>query len=65
MFDAPYGDVIVFGDGTNDESMFIPEWTSVAMGNAVDSLKAKADLVAPHIDEDGVYLACRELGLIP
>ncbi len=64
MFEAPYSDVVVFGDGTNDESMFLPEWTNVAMGNAVDSLKAKADLVAPHIDEDGVYVACKQLGLV-
>ena len=25
-------DVVVFGDEKNDLSMFIPEWTSIAMG---------------------------------
>ena len=61
---APYGDVVVFGDGTNDRDMFCPEWTSVAMGNAIDDLKDKADLVTTSVDEDGVYNACMELGLI-
>lgn len=61
---APYSDVVTFGDGTNDVSMFQPEWTNVAMGNAVDELKERADLVTASVDEDGVYLACRELGLI-
>lgn len=64
MMDAPYSNVVVFGDGSNDESMFLPEWTCVAMGNAVDVLKEKADLVTADVDEDGVYLACRRLGLI-
>lgn len=61
---APYGDVVVFGDGSNDVSMFRPEWTSVAMGNAIDELKERADYVAPHIDADGILRACEHLGLI-
>jgi HAD superfamily hydrolase (TIGR01484 family) len=64
MMNAPCSSVVVFGDGTNDESMFLPEWTCVAMGNAVDALKEKADLVTAGVDEDGVYLACKRLGLI-
>lgn len=35
-------DVVVFGDEKNDLSMFIPEWTSIAMGNGIDELKKKA-----------------------
>ena len=45
MLDAPYEDVVVFGDGLNDVSMFIPEWTSIAMGNAREVLKQRADYV--------------------
>lgn len=61
---APYGDAVVFGDGDNDLSMFRAEWTSIAMGNAIDSLKARADYVAPHIDDDGILRACERLGFI-
>ena len=53
----------MFGDGLNDMSMFIDDWTSVAMGNAVPELKAKADLVTTAVDEDGIYNACLVLDL--
>lgn len=56
-------DVVVFGDGKNDLSMFIPEWTSVAMGNAIDELKAKATYVTDTNDNDGIYKACEHLAL--
>ena len=58
-----YEDVIVFGDGKNDLSMFIPTWTSVAMGNAVPELKQRASIVTTDIDDDGIYKACVQLGL--
>lgn len=56
-------DVIVFGDGKNDLSMFIPEWTSVAMGNAIDELKAKATYITDTNENDGIYKACEYLQL--
>lgn len=62
-FHAPYSDVIVFGDGMNDISMFCPEWTCVAMGNAIPELKEKADLVTTDIEDDGIWNACVSLGL--
>ncbi|MCR4949924.1 MAG: Cof-type HAD-IIB family hydrolase [Solobacterium sp.] len=40
-FHADTKDVIVFGDALNDMTMFIDEWTCVAMGNACDELKEK------------------------
>lgn len=58
-----YKDVVVFGDGKNDLSMFIPEWTSVAMGNAVPELKERATFVTDAVDHDGIYNACERLGL--
>ena len=64
LLDAPIEDVIVFGDGTNDVDMFRPEWTSVAMGNAVPELKERADLVTSSVDENGIWNACVKLGLI-
>ncbi len=59
-----YKDVIVFGDASNDLSMFIDEWTCVAMGNAIDELKEKADYVTTDADNDGIYNALVHFGLI-
>ena len=59
---APYSDVVVFGDGTNDLSMFTPEWTSIAMGNAVPELKARATYVTSPVDEDGLARAAAHFG---
>lgn len=56
-------DVIVFGDGLNDIKMFKQAAYSVAMGNAEEELKEIADYVTNDIDEDGIYNACRYLGL--
>lgn len=58
-----YQDVIVFGDEKNDLSMFLDEWTCVAMGNAIEELKEKATLVTSNNDQDGIYQACERLGL--
>ena len=63
-FGADYSDAIVFGDSENDLSMFVEDWTKVAMGNAIPALKAKADLVTTDVDDDGIYNACISLGLI-
>lgn len=63
-FGAPHEDAIVFGDGTNDMAMFGCEWESVALGNAWEPLKRKATYVTSHIDEDGIWNACKHLGLI-
>lgn len=57
-------DVVVFGDGTNDISMFLPKWTSIAMGNAVQELKDRADYVTTDIDDDGIWNACKHFGWI-
>ncbi len=48
-------DVTVFGDSVNDIGMFKLAGTSVAVSNALDEVKAVADIVLPHSnDEDGV-----------
>ena len=61
---ADYKDVVVFGDEKNDLSMFRDEWTSIAMGNAIDALKEKADYITDDCDKDGIYNACRHFGWI-
>jgi Cof subfamily protein (haloacid dehalogenase superfamily) len=48
-------DVTVFGDSVNDIGMFKLAGTAVAVSNALDEVKAVADVVLPHSnDEDGV-----------
>ena len=44
--------------------MFIPEWTSIAMGNGIDELKKKATYVTTDADKDGIYNACLHYGWI-
>ena len=51
-------DVVVFGDDTNDEDMFAPEFYKIAVGNAHPDLKALADEVAPANIDDGIYKVC-------
>ena len=63
-FHARYEDAVVFGDALNDLSMFTPDgWTKVAMGNAAEEVKQKADFVTTAVDQDGIYNACLALGL--
>lgn len=52
-----------FGDGINDLSMIEAAGHGIAMGNAMDELKAAADYVTASIDQDGVALAMRHFGL--
>jgi len=58
------GDIVVFGDELNDLSMFMPEWTCIAMGNGRKELQAKADYVTGRSDEDGIGQALRKFGWI-
>lgn len=63
-FGGSYEDVVVFGDEKNDLSMFKDEWTSIAMGNAIDELKQKATYVTDACNQDGIYNACLHFGWI-
>ena len=57
-------EAVAFGDGGNDVAMFGCVGTSVAMGNAVDTVKAAATHVTDDIDEDGLMHACQALDLL-
>ena len=57
-------ETMAFGDGGNDMSIIQKAGIGVAMGNAVEALKRRADFVTKGIDEDGVAYAMEELGLI-
>lgn len=63
-FDVDIADTYAFGDSQNDIEIIEAAGTGIAMGNAVDELKAVADLVAEPIWDDGIYKACKELKLI-
>lgn len=47
-------EIIGVGDNYNDFPLLMACGLKVAMGNAVEDLKAIADFVAPSVDEDGV-----------
>lgn len=57
-------DTIAFGDGENDLSMFDAVGTSIAMGNAWDAVKDRADYLTDDVDHDGIYNACKHFGLL-
>lgn len=61
---GPLEDVVVFGDDYNDLVMFQSQWTSIAMGNACDELKQKANFVTRKNVEDGIQYACQHFGWI-
>lgn len=55
---------IAVGDGPNDLQMMEYAGIGVAMGNAREDVKTRADMVTDHINEDGLYHAFVRLGLI-
>ncbi len=57
-------ETIAFGDGPNDLEMMEYAGYSVAMGNALDEVKERADFVTKHVDQDGIYYAMERLGLL-
>jgi len=57
--------VIAFGDGENDVEMIQTANIGVAMGNTrSEALKKGATLIAPRIDEDGLFQAAKQLNLL-
>ena len=57
-------DAIGIGDNGNDAEMFEVCGTAIAMGNAVEGVKALADQVTTAIDDDGIHNAFVRDGLI-
>ena len=57
-------EIVVFGDGTNDISMFKKAPMSIAMANGVDELKAIATFVTKSNKENGIEYACKHFGWI-
>ena len=63
-FDTPIEDTIGFGDSMNDLEMIETVGYSVCMDNGSPALKKISDMVCPAVEEDGLYRAFSELGLI-
>lgn len=57
-------DTIAIGDGPNDLEMMDYAGIGIAMGNAFDEVKERADMITNSIYEDGIYKAFEKLGLI-
>ena len=55
---------MAFGDGLNDVTMMRAVGISVAMGNALDAVKAEAAYITDSVDDDGVVKALVRFGLI-
>lgn len=56
-------EVMVVGDGENDLPLFELAGWKVAMGNAAEELKAQADWIAPHVDQNGLAVAIKKFVL--
>ena len=54
----------MFGDGPNDVDMLRDVGFGVAMGNGCAKAKAAANYVTTDVDNDGIYRALKELGVI-
>ena len=63
-FGAALEDTYGFGDSMNDLEMIETVGHSVCMANGSPALQAKSDLVCPAVDEDGLYHAFEQLGLM-
>jgi hypothetical protein len=61
---VPAADTVGFGDSMNDLDMIRAVGIGVCMGNGSGTLKAESDMVCPPVDEDGLAIAFRELGLV-
>lgn len=55
---------MAFGDGGNDMDMLKHAAVGVAMGNAVDKIKAAADYVTDTVDDDGILKALVHFGIL-
>lgn len=57
-------ETMAFGDGENDIPMLQYAGIGVALGNAKDIVKQKADYITTDIDDNGIANALRHFGLI-
>lgn len=63
-FGIEKADAYAFGDGCNDEAMFREAGHGIAMGNAVDALKARASYITDSLENDGILHALYHEGVL-
>lgn len=63
-FNIPLKSAAAFGDGYNDAKMINLAGCGIAMGSALDGVKAVADYVTAAAEDDGIEKAMIELGMI-
>ncbi len=63
-YNIPIENSISFGDSMNDLEMIETTACSVVMDNGADALKEIADIIAPSVEEDGLYKVFDQLHLI-
>ena len=59
-----FDDAIAFGDGLNDIEMIQAVGTGVVMSNGHEKTLVVADIIAPHVDEDGIAKVMKEMKII-
>ncbi|MEG0913060.1 MAG: Cof-type HAD-IIB family hydrolase [Oscillospiraceae bacterium] len=64
FFGIDIADTMSFGDGENDIAMLKHTAIGVAMGNSSNEVKASADYVTDHVDDNGIANALRHFELI-
>lgn len=64
VYNIKQSETIGFGDSENDIDMMEFCEIGVAVGNAQDDVKYVADYVTSHIEDDGIYNACKHFNLI-
>ncbi len=64
LLDVDVRNSYAFGDSVNDIGMLEAAGTSIVMGNGQEPVKKIADHVTAPLMEDGIFKACRHLGLI-
>jgi hydroxymethylpyrimidine pyrophosphatase-like HAD family hydrolase len=64
LLDTDIQGTYAFGNSMNDFEMIEAAGCGVVMGGGADVVKEKADFVTKELREDGIYYACRELGLL-
>lgn len=57
-------DVYAFGDGLNDIEMLKTVGTGVAMGNAHEAVKLHADIVTERVENNGIAVGLKKVGLL-
>ena len=60
----PTSAAVAFGDSENDLEMADVAGVSCCMENGAEALKARCTFTCPSVDEDGIAVAFRRLGLI-